>query len=165
MELSKDLSCEAGSFSHHHNPHRCFQSRGFISPGWNRGLWVCLTPQLFLPVYLHINVGPSCLQATASPGPPATALSSLPGCPSPPFLQVWMNVSSLTPWLSDFHIVQFSVSSGCFLVLNLLLSLFWLCKEAKCVYLHLHLGCKSPRLFLIQTSFTLFFMFYNCYDL
>ena len=29
-----------------------------------------------------------------------------------------MNVSSLTPWLSDFHTVQFSVSSGCFLFLN-----------------------------------------------
>ena len=28
------------------------------------------------------------------------------------------NVSSLTPWLSEFHTVQFSVSSGCFLFLN-----------------------------------------------
>ena len=27
-----------------------------------------------------------------------------------------MNVSSLTPWLSDFHTVQFSVSSGCVFV-------------------------------------------------
>ena len=45
---------------------------------------------------------------------------------SPPLLPVWMNVSSLTPWLSDFHTVRFSVSSGWFLFLNLL-SLFWLC--------------------------------------
>ena len=44
--------------------------------------------------------------------------SSLPGCPSLPLLRVWMNVSSLSPWLSDFHTVQFSVSSGCFLFLN-----------------------------------------------
>ena len=44
-----------------------------------------------------------------------------------------MNVSSLTPWLSDFHTVQFSVSSGWFLFFNLLLSFFWLCEEA--VYL------------------------------
>ena len=44
--------------------------------------------------------------------------SSLPGCPSPPLLPVWMNVSSLTPWLSDLHTVRFSVSSGCFLFLN-----------------------------------------------
>ena len=44
--------------------------------------------------------------------------SSPPSCPSPPLLQVWMNVSSLSPWLSDFHTVQFSVSSGCFFFLN-----------------------------------------------
>ena len=41
-----------------------------------------------------------------------------PGCPSPSLLLVWMNVSSLSPWLSDFHTVRFSVSSGCFLFLN-----------------------------------------------
>ena len=41
-----------------------------------------------------------------------------PGCLSPPLLPVWMNVSSLTPWLLDFHTVRFSVSSGCFLFLN-----------------------------------------------
>ena len=47
------------------------------------------------------------------------AMSPLcPGCPSPPLLPVWMNVSSLSPWLSDFHTVRFSVSSGCFLFLN-----------------------------------------------
>ena len=41
-----------------------------------------------------------------------------PGCPSLPLLPVWMNVSSLSPWLSEFHAVGFSVSSGCFLFLN-----------------------------------------------
>ena len=35
-----------------------------------------------------------------------------------PLLPVWTNVSSLFPWLSDFHAVRFSVSSGCFLFLN-----------------------------------------------
>ena len=44
--------------------------------------------------------------------------SSPSGCLSPPLLLVWMNVSSLTPWLLDFHTVRFSVSSGCFLFLN-----------------------------------------------
>ena len=68
--------------------------------------------------------------------------SSPPGCPSLPLRPVWMNVSSLTPWLSDFHIVKFSGSSGYFLFLNLLLS-FWLWEEAKCIYLRLHLGQKS----------------------
>ena len=49
---------------------------------------------------------------------PPCCKSSPPGCPSPPLLPVWMNVSSLTPWLSDFHTVRFSVNSGCFLFLN-----------------------------------------------
>ena len=40
--------------------------------------------------------------------------SSPTGCQSPPLLPVWMNVSSLSPWLSDFHTLQFSVSSGDF---------------------------------------------------
>ena len=48
-------------------------------------------------------------------------LATSPLCPAaglPPLLPVWMNVSSLTSWLLDFHTVQFSVSSGCFLFLN-----------------------------------------------
>ena len=31
------------------------------------GCVVCLVPQLFLPVYLHANIGPPCLPATALP--------------------------------------------------------------------------------------------------
>ena len=41
-----------------------------------------------------------------------------PGCLFLPLLPVWMNVSSLSPWLLDFRAVWFSVSSGCFLFLN-----------------------------------------------
>ena len=41
-----------------------------------------------------------------------------PACPSPPLLPVWINVSSLSPWLLDFHTVRFSVSSRCLLFLN-----------------------------------------------
>ena len=66
--------------------------------------------------------------------------SFLPICPSPPLLLVWMNFSSLTPWLLDFHTVRFSGSSGWFLFLNLLLSFFWLCEEAQCIYLHVHVS-------------------------
>ena len=29
------------------------------------------------------------------------------GCPSPPLLPVWINVSSLTPWLLEFYTVRF----------------------------------------------------------
>ena len=49
---------------------------------------------------------------------PPCCESSLPGCQSPSLLPIWMNVSSLTPLLSDFHTVRFSVSSSCFLFLN-----------------------------------------------
>ena len=106
------------------------------------GCTVYIIPQLFLPVYAHAKVGlPSPPAATL----PCPVLQPLPcqewsphSCLSLPLLQVWMNVSSLNPWLSNFHTVWFFVSSGCFLFLNLPLSFFWLCKEAHCVYLHLH---------------------------
>ena len=49
---------------------------------------------------------------------PPCCESSLPSCLSLPLLQVWMSVFSLTLWLLNFHTVQFSVSSGCFLFLN-----------------------------------------------
>ena len=63
-----------------------------------------------------------------------------PCCPSLSLLPVWVNVSFLTSWLSDFHTVWFSGSSGYFLFLNLLLSFFLFCKETKFMYLCLHLG-------------------------
>ena len=78
--------------------------------------------------------------------------SSPPSCQSPPLLPVWMNVSSLSPWLSDFHAVRFSGSSGCFFVFKLLLSFFWLCEEPQCVYLRLHLCCK-PLVLCIGHTF------------
>ena len=104
---------------------------------------VCFAPQLLFPVYLQANVGP--------PAQPAASLSksSPPCCLSLPLLPVWMNVSSSTAWLSDFHTVRFSVSSGCFFFLNLLLSFFWLCEETQCVYLRLHLGWKFSLFFLV----------------
>ena len=107
-----------------------------------------LAPQLFLQVYLHVNVGLPSLQATSSSGPPAALLpqvlsTQLPVSTPPTNL----DVSSLTPWLSNFHTVQFSHTSGCFLSLYFLLSFFWLCKKAQCVYLHLHLDQKGNKVF------------------
>ena len=73
---------------------------GFISLCWNPGLHGLSHSPVFLPVYLHTNVGP--------PGPPAAALtwifSALVAHLHPSYL-VWVNVSSLTPWLWDFHVV------------------------------------------------------------
>ena len=111
----------------------------------------CLAPLLFLLVYPHTNVG---LPATISPTwSSSCCLASCPfhsGCPFPPLLPVWMNVSSLTPWLLDFHTVHFSGSSGCFLFLNLLLSFFWLYEKAKCIYLCFHIDQKSNSVFFVM---------------
>ena len=90
---------------------------------------VCFAHPLFLPVYLCGNVGLRGLLAAAWPAPSHNlpppwvrcrlVLSPLrPYCLSLPLLLVWMNVSSLSPWFSDFHTVWFSVSSCCFLFLN-----------------------------------------------
>ena len=69
-------------------------------------------PAAALPTLLH-NLPPCCVFQLVP-----CLESSLPGCTSLPLLLVWMNVSSLSPWLSDFRTVRFSVSSGCFLFLN-----------------------------------------------
>ena len=42
---------------------------------------------------------------------------------------------SLIPWLLEFHAVWFSGTSGCLLILDWLLSSFWLCEEVKGFYL------------------------------
>ncbi|KAF6104119.1 hypothetical protein HJG60_011166 [Phyllostomus discolor] len=128
------------------------------------GCVVCLVPQLFLPVYLHVNVGPPspqaaallascCLarpapQSTASLGPPATALprvlsAQLPISTPPTSVDECFFFNSLVvglPYSSIF--CQFWL----FFVFKLLLS-FYLCEEAQCVYLHLHLGQESGYTF------------------
>ena len=69
--LSKDLSCEAGSFPWcHPNPHGRFQSEvwGFISLCWSPALCSLLRSPLFIPVYLCVNVGPwSATRCSAGP--------------------------------------------------------------------------------------------------
>ena len=91
----------------------------FPCPG-TLGCSIYLATHLFLPVYLYANVGPPAPPASNSPGSPADALLQVLSSwlPISAPLQVWMNVSSLTPWLSDFHTVRFSVRCGCFLFLN-----------------------------------------------
>ena len=127
MRLSNELS-KAGSFSCHFNPHRLFLSeilRLFslvLEPwvAWSIWLPSCSSRFICTQMWDHLLQQPP-------PRSTSLALSSNcclaasplhPGCPFPPLLQVWMNVSSLSPWLSDFHTVRFSVSSGCFLLLN-----------------------------------------------
>ena len=137
--LSNKLSCEAGIFSYHCNSHSFFQSEVL------RLFFPALEPWVVWSVLLpSCSSQFICMQTWDHPlfQPLPCHKSSLPRCPSLPLLPVWVSVSSLSPWLSDFHTVRFSVSSGCFFVFKLLLSFFWLCEEAHCVYLCLHLGWK-----------------------
>ena len=117
-----------------------FSVRGFEAlfphPG-TLGCVVCLIPQLLLPVLPPSlsawKCGTACSAShhlTRSASHCLATSPLCPGCPSLPLQLVWMNVSSLTPLLSDFHRVWFSGSYGYFLFLNLLLSFFWLFKEA-----------------------------------
>ena len=128
MGLSNKLSCETGSFSYCHKPHRFLQPEvfeAFFSHAGTLGCTVHLASQLFLPIYLHTNMGPSCLPSDALPGVLSTQLpvSTLPSCLDECFFSNSLVVGlpySLIFW-------QF----GYFLFSNLLLSFFCLCKEAK----------------------------------
>ena len=150
MGHSNELSCEVGNFSHHLNPTVFFffsqRLCGSVSPHWNLELPGLSHSLAVSPTLSAYNCGTACSACCHLAQSDSHHLSMnplCPSCPSPLLLLVWMNVSSLTPGSSDFHTVQFPVSSGCFLFLNLLLSLFWLCEEAQSTYLHLHLGWKS----------------------
>ena len=144
MGLSNELSCEAGNFSHCHlNLHTCFLSEALRL--YFPILAFCVAQSISLPSCSSQFICTQMWDRPVCKSPPCHE-SSLTGCQSLPLLPVWMNVSSLTPRLSDFHTVQFSVSSGCFLFLNLL-SFFWLCEEAQFVYLCPHLGRKCIFIF------------------
>ena len=102
-------------------PPQVFTTKGFdvLFPHIGTlGCVVCLAPYLFFPVYLHTNGGPPNLPTAALPTPVTSRCVGMClvclRCWSPPLFPVWMNVYSLTPWLSDFHIVQYSDSSGYF---------------------------------------------------
>ena len=155
------------SFSHRCNPHRVFSVRGFfsqrfwgfISLPWNPGSHgLSRSPGCSSSLSTH-KCGTSCstschlLYPVHQPQPSRCPLHL--GCLCLPLLQDWMTVSSLIPPLSDFHTIRFSVSSGYFLFLNLLLFFFWLSEEAQCIYLHLHLGWKSTLIVFLKWHHTI----------
>ena len=118
MVPSNGLSCETGSFSQCHNPHRFLQPevlRLYFPCAGTLGCVICLTPQLFLLVYLHTTVGP--------PSPPAAALPHILPAPAAPLLPSSFFFNSLVVRLPYS---SFPGSFGYFLYLNLLLSFFWL---------------------------------------
>ena len=71
-----------------------------------------IPPDFYLP---HMNVG---LPVPQLPLPLCSTphlLASVPISTTLPLLPAWVNVASLNPWLSDFHIIWFSDGSGCYL--------------------------------------------------
>ena len=107
-------------------PPRVFSIRGeaLFPHAGALGCVVCFAPPPVLPVYLCVNMGLWGLLAAAWPAPfhnspPHWVHQPLP-CPEscPPQLPVSAPPTRLdecfflTLWLSDFHTVRFSVSSG-----------------------------------------------------
>ena len=161
MHLSNELSHEARSFSHYcFNPTCVFNKRfeALFPQAGALGCVVSFTSLPFLLVYLCMNVVPQGLLAAAWAAPfhnpppcwvlqlPPCHESSLPGLPisAPPTSldECFFFISLVVglPYSSIFY--QFWL----FFVFKLLLSLFCLCEEARCVYLCLHLGWKLPSL-------------------
>ena len=117
---------------------------GFISLRWSPELGGLSRSPVVPPGLSARECGTSwssscCL---ACPGPPVP-----PSCPSLPLLLAWMNVSSLTPWLSNFHTIQFSVSSDWFLFLNLLVSLLCLCVRRHSISTYTSILARSQAIF------------------
>ena len=116
-------SCETGSFSHWGN---IIHSQLWVSPLKGKPLSQPLPHSLLPPI------NQPCLHGLL----PCLGLSPYAALP------VWLFclTVSLIPWLSEFHAVWFSGTSGCLLILDWWLSSFWLWEEMKGFYLCLCLG-------------------------
>ena len=147
--LSNKLSCEAGSFSCCRlNPDGCFPSEvcGFISLSWSPGLHGVSHSPAVPPGLSSFECGTTCSTSHRRLdclGPPATTLpqvlsAQLPISTPPTSLDECFFFISLVVQLPySLIFCQFWL----LFVFKLLLS-FWLCEEAQCVYLRLHLGWK-----------------------
>ena len=147
MSPSNGLSCDTGGFSHCRMPHRFLQPEVLrlyfptLEPwvAWSVSLPICSSWFIHTQMWDH-------LVHQFLPWPPVC--QPLPcHASSPPWLPISATLTSLDQCFSfnflDFHTVWLSDSSGCFWFLNWWLSFFWLCKEAKDIYLHLHLAGSS----------------------
>ena len=144
----------------------------------NLGCAVCVAPLPFLPVYLCANVGPQGLPATTLWGLLAAAWPALFHSPPPGWVLQpppccegslpWLPVSAPPTSLDECFffislVVRLPYSSvfcqfWLFFVFILLLSFFWLCEEALCVYLRLHLGRKLISFIIMYVSVILHFL-------
>ena len=101
MGLSNRLSYEAGSSPAATTPTGFFSQGfwGFISLCWNPGLCSLSRSPVVPPSLSACQCG-----TVRSTSCRLTTIPLRSGCPSPPLLPIWVNVSFLTPWLSDFPI-------------------------------------------------------------
>ena len=112
MGPSDSLCCEIGSFSCHHHPFRFLKPEvlwlyfRMLELWFSRSVSLPHCSSLFICMWIWDHLVHQLLNLAAWP--------VYPNCLFPCLLSVWINVSSLTPWLSDFFTVQFSGSSGCF---------------------------------------------------
>ena len=120
MGLSNNLSCEAGNLSCCcPNPHRRFNQRSetLFPRAGALGCVVCFAPRRLSGLSVHkcgaagsasgqtaYPVGPTLHQSRSRHG---NASPLRPGCPSPPLLQVWMNVYFLFPWCQTSLLFDF----------------------------------------------------------
>ena len=137
MSLFNELFYETGSFSDCLMPHRFLEPEGFEALVSHTGTLACmvyLVLKFFLPAYLNVNVGPPGLPPFCmAPVPPLLISALLTGMDECFFfnsLVVGLPYTSIFWQFWLFFVFKFVV-------------LFWLCKEAKCIYLCLHLGQKS----------------------
>ena len=105
----------------------------------------------------------SCYTACPIHSPPPHWVCQLLPCrkSSPPRLPVSAPPSSLDECFFISLVVGLPYSSifcqfWLFFAFKLLLSFFWLCEEAQCVYLHLHLG-RKPSIFSFVINFQTLF--------
>ena len=130
---------------------------------WGHGVLPTALPTQFsaplrpaLPIYLCMNVGLRGLLVVRLPAPFVPLSTSLGPTVATRVLSTLVPVSAPPTGLDEcsfFNSLVVGVpysSIFCqfwlFFVFKLL-SFFWLCEEAQCVYLHLHLGLKSVVLF------------------
>ena len=158
--LSNELFCEGESFSCCRSPHRFFQSEVLRLYLPMLEAWVAwsVSSPVIPPGLSALRCGTTCSISHRLAKHPLH-----PGCPSPPLLPVWMNLSFITPWLLDFRTVRFSGSSGWFLFLNLLLFFFLLVVRGGKVYLPTPLSWLEVYInyfkFLRVLSYSLFSYF------
>lgn len=165
MGLLNGLSWETGRFFHCPSPHWILQSKviriyfpsdGILGcmlwPGAGTACSPVVPPRVYLP---HVNVELPILPASTTTTSPHLTAPLCHGCPSLPFRPIWMDVSSLDAWLSDFHTIGFSGNSSCFLFLDWLLPVLWLCEERK--YVPMPPCWQSPNSVIQMNGYNLYY--------